>query len=178
MANYYTRTVITETFLLTEELVSVLSARGAAVYSEGEKETVLDAIVAERPPLSRFSIVFEDGWVEPCDDVDEFLIEYAGWSSDKVEEHYSESFRELVVAGEAAILLEILKLNPDREHIEMQASWSCSKMRLDGFGGSGVIVNRKGYLYLTTTQYEIDEDGVIEPSGKFVFWDDEESAAA
>jgi hypothetical protein len=45
-------------------------------------------------------------------------------------------------------------------------------MRLDGFGGSGLIVNRKGYLYLTTSHYEIGDDGVIEPSGKFVFWDD------
>jgi hypothetical protein len=60
------------------------------------------------------------------------------------------------------------------DHIEQQSSWSCSKMRLDGFGGSGLIVTRKGYLYLTTTRFEIEEDGTVKFGGEFITWEDEQ----
>jgi len=169
MANYYTRTVLTESVLLTEDLHAVLRARGATIYEESAPETVLDGIVHERMPLGKYSVVFEDGWTCPCEDVDEFLVEYAGWDDDDAA-NLSPEARELVLADEPFILHEILKLNPELDHINMQSAWGCSKMRLDGFGGSGLIVNRKGYLYLTSNHYEIDEDGVIEPSGKFRFW--------
>jgi hypothetical protein len=178
VANYYTRTVLTETVLLTEDLASILVARGAQLYEEdGKGENVLDGIVNERPPLKRYSVVFEDGWTDPCDDVDEFLIDYAGWD-DEDAENASPEFRKLVIEDEHVILREILKVNDDKQEIDMQSGWGCSKMRLDGFGGSGLIVNRKGYLYLTSSHYEIDADGTIKHAGGFVSWDEYDVAAA
>ena len=175
MADYYTRTVITAPVLLSPDLVAVLNARGAALDCISE-ETVLDGIVAERMPLGEYYVTFADGWTEPCDDVDEFLIEYAGWDEADAEAA-SPEIRELMVADDADILHEILKLNPEMDHIEQQSSWSCSKMRLDGFGGSGLIVTRKGYLYLTTSHFEIDEDGVAAYAGGFKLWESEEAVA-
>jgi hypothetical protein len=43
-------------------------------------------------------------------------------------------------------------------------------MRTDGFGGSSLHVTRKGYLYLTTTDVVIDEDGTCRHAGKFEPW--------
>jgi len=177
MANYYTRTVITQPFLLTGDLVSVLKARGASLYPEGEGETVLDGIVNERPPLTSYSIVFDDGWTEPCEDVDEFLVDYCGWDDEDCEKA-SPEFRALVVKSEHEILREIIKVNPQKEEIVEQSSWGCSKMRLDGFGGTGLIVNRKGFLYITTHDFTVDADGTIKPGSEFVSWKEFDEAAA
>lgn len=175
MANYYTRTVITEPFLLTDDLRDVLTARGGELYPEGEKETVLDGIVHERPPLSSYSIVFEDGWNNQWDDVNEYIDDML---DDEEANGLSDEFKRMFEMEEHEILREILKVNPARGHIEEQNSWGCSKMRLDGFGGSGLIVNRKGFLYITSSNYEIDEDGIIQAGGSFTFWEEYDRAAA
>lgn len=171
MANYYSRTVITECVLLTDELVSILEARGADVCVEGVKETVLDGLANDRVPLSSYSVVWSEGWTDPCDDADEFLVDYAFWDEERID-NASPEFRKLVISSEAVILREIAKVNPQKTYIEMQSSWSCSKMRLDGFGGSGLIVSLKGYLYITSNDYCIDEDGVIAPRSVFSPWDE------
>jgi len=177
MANYYTRSVITGPVLLSPNLVAVLSARGAELDCI-EEETVLDGIVAERMPLGLYTVAFENGWTDPCEDVDEFLIEYAGWDDADVEAATTE-FRELVIADEVDILREVLKLNPDADCIDMQSSWSCSKMRLDGFGGSGLILTKLGFLYITSSNYAIAEDGSLCLASAFTPWEeyDEKSAA-
>lgn len=173
MADYYTQTVLTEPVYLTEELYGVLTLLQADITPAGDTETVLDGIVRERPPLTKYYVTFPEGWRTACgEDVDEFLVEHLDLGEEEIEA-LSDKFREMIVMDEPELLREIIKLNPEMEHIEMQSSWSCSKMRLDGFGGSGLIVNRKGYLYLTTTHYEIDEDGVIEHAGGFKFWEPE-----
>lgn len=172
MANYYTRSVITDTFLLTPEMSTALTFRGAAVDPEGPGETVLDGMVNERPPLRSYSITFEDGWndlVESYESVDE-------WIKDEGErpEDWNDEAKRLLWLDKEDLLHEVLKVNPDKDVIEMQSAWSCSKMRLDGFGGSGLIVTRKGYLYLTSTHYEVDEGGTIKPCGEFRAWADEQ----
>lgn len=177
MANYYSHTVITDCYKLDEDLIAALEARGASCHPEGgEDETVLDGIVNERPPLKSYSIVWEEGWTEPCDDVDEFLVEYVGWDDEDVEKA-SPRFRELVLLSEPDMLHEILKLNPDADAVQMQEAWGCSKMRLDGFGGRSLTVTQKGYLYLCTGSVEINEDGTIVPGSKFTPWKDTDEAA-
>lgn len=173
MANYYTRTVITEPVLLTSDLSDLLTARGAELYPEGQHETVLDGIVHERPPLTSYSVVFEDGWNNQYEDFEEWEYDH-GEDGDT----HSDEFKRLFELGEHEILREIIKVNPDKAEIVMQSSWSCSKMRLDGFGGSGLIVNRKGYLYLTTSHYVVEADGTIKPGAEFVTWDEHDKAAA
>jgi len=172
MADYYSQTTLREVVLLTDELVSALKARGADLGPEGEQESVLDGIVNERPPLSRFTVVWSEGWTHACEDVDEFLVEYVGWDEADVEKA-SPEFRRLVVLPEEDLLHEILKLNPDIELLEMNEAWTCSKMRLDGFGGRSLVVNRKGYLHIGTGRYHVDEDDVICPDNAFKFWADE-----
>lgn len=175
MADYYTQTVITDTFLLTEEMRDALDARGAEVYAEGPGETILDGLVNERPPLREHSIAFQEGWsdlVESYGSVDEW-IEDEGHDP----EDWNDEAKRLLWLDKEDFLLEILKVNPDKDQIEMQSAWSCNKMRLDGFGGSGLIVTRKGYLYLTSTHYQVDEDGTIKHAGGFQAWADEQDAA-
>ena len=178
MADYYTRTVITDSVLLTTDLVAVLNARGASLDCE-EEETVLDGIVHERMPLGLYTVAFERGWNATCEDVDEFLIEYANWDEADVLAA-SDELRKMAVASELDILREILKLNPEAESIDMQSSWSCSKMRLDGFGGSGLILTKLGFLYITSSDYAIAEDGSICQGSAFTTWEehDEKNLAA
>lgn len=168
MANYYTRTVITESVLLTDALHSVLLVRGAQAECEGPSETILDALAFGREEiLNSYYVTFENGWNNQWDSVDEYI-------DDELDEgeSVSDEFRRLFEMEEHEILLEILKINPMQDHIVEQSSWSCSKMRADGFGGSGLIVNRKGFLYITTSNYQIRDDGEIIHGGTFTPWEE------
>ena len=173
MANYYTRTTLDKVVGLTTDLHDVFERRGGTLYSEGEEETVLDGIVAERPPMTSYSLVFEEGVTGLyTDTLEEELAEMDIEPGD-----VSDEFKRLIMLDEAELLLEILKLNPEIDELDLQSAFSCSKMRIDGFGGSGLIVNRKGYLYITTSDYEIDEDGIIQARAAFRFWDDHQTVA-
>lgn len=168
MADYYTRTVVTGAIPLTNDMLTVVEARGATTYPVDE-ESVLDAIVNERPPIKSYHVVFEDGWRSHYSDDVDWELEELG-----IEEGITDEIKRLVMMDMEDFLHESLKLDTEMGHIETQSGWGCSKMRLDGFGGSALIVTRKGYLYLTTTQFKIDEDGIAEHSGGFKFWEDED----
>ena len=173
MANYYTQTTLDKVVGLTTDLHDVLERRGGTLYLEGEEETVLDGIVAERPPMSSYSLVFEQGFAGVLDDTLEgCLAEYEIEPGD-----VSDEFKRLIMLDDAELLLEILKLNPEIDELDLQSAFTCSKMRIDAFGGSGLIVNRKGYLCITTSDYEIDEDGIIQARAAFRFWDDHQTVA-
>lgn len=170
MADYTTQEVITSPVLLTDDLVSILQMKGAEVVPTGEKQNVLDGIV-HGAMLSEYYVTFESGWSDYC----ETFEEWAGENLDEDEEaQVSDYVKENFNLGKEDLMREILKVNPEANHIEMQAGWSCSRMRLDGFGGSGLIVNRKGYLYITTSNFIEDEDGVIQHGNDFHFWEPEE----
>lgn len=175
MADYYSRSVITEQAKLTKTMARVLEARGATLYEEG-KENILDGLASGRVPLTTYAIVFGEGWSNCYETADEWAEDYGDEDEDITDE-----FRELFEMSEENLMHEILKINPDLDSLESQCGWSCSKMRLDGFGGSSVIVTRKGYLYITTTNFEVEEDGTIKPGNVFHAWDeedDEQSEAA
>lgn len=171
MADYYTQSVFDKPVLMTEDLASVMQNRGAEVHRYNE-ETVLDGIVHGRPPLSLYGVTFDEGW----NDLIDAFETLEAWADDTGEnlDDYSDEWKRLAVLDEPSTLYEILKLNPEMEEISLQSSFTCSKMRLDGFGGSGLVVNRKGYLYITTTNWEEEPDGTIVLGSKFVPW--EESA--
>jgi len=170
MADYYSPTAITHPVFLTEDLAGVLSARGGRVDPTGDKQTVLDGIVNESEPLAEYCVSFEEG-TRDHDSFDEWL----GDEGDE-EEEYSDTFKELLIADMADVLHAVLKANPGVEEIEMQSSFTCSRMRLDGWGGSGLVVNKHGYLYLTTTSWEVEADGTIKPYGGFRRWDEQKEA--
>jgi len=166
MADYYTQEVVTnEQVYLTPEMERVLELRGAEVYREGD-ETVLDHL-ANGCEKHLCGIVFEEGWreMEPEELIEMFL-------DDEEEEELSEETKRLLALDKPDLFHEVLKINPEEEYIELQSGWSCSRMRLDGFGGSSLHVTRKGYLYVTTTNVSI-EDGVPVFDGEFVPWEKE-----
>ena len=166
MADYYTRTVITGAIPLTDEMLAVVEARSATVYPQDE-EGILDALANVRQPLKTYHVVFEDGWLSQfSNDVDEEIGELG------IEDDVSDEFKRLIMLDEADFLHESLKLSETLDHIEMQSGFGCSEMRLDGFGGSGLIVTRKGYLYITTSNWELNGDGTAEHRGKFHPWED------
>ena len=171
MANYYTRTTLDKIVGLTSDLHDVLERRGGTLYLEGEEETVLDGIVAERPPMTSYAVVFEEGLTGVFDETVEGCLEELDIDPDSV----TDEFKRLFMLDEAELLLEMLKLNPEIQELDLQSAHTCSKMRLDAFGGSGVIVNRTGYLYINTSDYEIDEDGIIQSRSAFRFWDDHQT---
>ena len=173
MADYYTRTTLDKVVGLTSDLHDVLEGRGATLYLEGEAETVLDGIVAERPPIASYAVVCEEGLRGVFDDTVEGCLAEMDIDPDSV----SDEFKRLVMLDEAELLLEILKINPEIDELDLQSAHTCSKMRLDGFGGSAVIVSRTGYLYIHTQAYEIDEDGVIQSRTAFRFWGDHQTIA-
>ena len=170
MANYNTRTVITDEVLLTEDQAAALVYRGAECYNtRRQEETVLDGIIHGRMPCNEYAVSFEEGWdnqVEDYEDLNQWINDFGHDPED-----FNDEIRRLVVMEEVNLLHEILKVNPKKDKIEQQSAWTCSKMRLDGFGGSGLIITRKGYLYLTTSHFDIDEDGVVNPSGGFKLWE-------
>lgn len=174
MADYYTKTTLREVVLLSDDLNDALSARGATTYPEGEGETILDGIVAERPPLSKFSVVFEDGLTSVYSDNPEEMMEQCGLDPEDTDAN--DEFKRFLVMEEEYLLREILKINPDTNSLELSSSHSCSKMRLDGFGGSSLHVTRKGWLAVSTGYVDIDDDGTINYRGEFHPWKDEDSA--
>lgn len=173
MANYYTNEVITDAVYLTDDLCKLLQMKGAEVEPTGEKQTVLDGMV-NGAILNQYYVTFENGWNEYYETFDEWAAEEL-YDDDEVAE-VSDYIKAHFGYGKEDLLHEVLKVNPEMDHIVMQAAWSCSKMRLDGFGGSGLIVNRKGYLYLTTSNYVIDEDGTIRNASQFTTWESEQEA--
>lgn len=170
MANYYSQTTLTQAVLLTENLATVLQARGATLYDAGEGETVLDSLVTGEQPRKPYAVVWEEGWRNPDGESVEGFMEEIELDPDDA----SKNVKDLLILEEEDILHEILKINPDIELLEMNEAWTCSKMRLDGFGGRSLMVNREGYLHIGTARYHVDEDGVIVPDNAFKFWNDEQ----
>jgi hypothetical protein len=172
VADYYTREVVTEPVNLTKEMQQVLTLRGAEVSVTG-KGCVLESMVTGN--LTDECVVsFEEGW---NDNDPEELIE---WHEPEIADADKPEFVRLLALDKHEFFREVLKVDTEADHITLQSSWSCSKMRLDGFGGSGLIVNREGFLYITTCDYTIDDDGVISPRSIFSPWEelDEQAAAA
>lgn len=173
MADYYTNTVITSSFRMTEDLVRILEMRGATVHPDGEPETILDGIVKDRVPLRAYHVTFEQGFDSTLGGYYESIEEWADEEGEDLDS-ISDYVKEHALDDEPDILHEILKLNPDEPYIEMQSGWGCSKMRIDGFGGSSLHVSRKGYMYVTTTEVTVEDDGTIKFGGEFQLWDKEE----
>jgi len=167
MADYYTRTVLTGPVPLTDAMLTVVSARGADTTLEIE-EGILDAITQERLPLKTYHVSFEDGWRSQYSDNPDEEIEELGIDDEDV----TEEIKRLVMLDEADFFHESLLLDPSIESIEIQSSWGCSKMRLDGFGGSGLILTKKGYLCIITTDFTISDDGVIALRSVFSPWEE------
>lgn len=178
MANYYSPTVFRQPVRLTDLIYRVLEVQGGNCFPTAEVETILDGIVKERPPMTEYTVAFEEGW-SGGRGVEEYL-EYI--DADEVEKELGpeqfEEFKRLLDLESHQLLREILKADPDIEMIEVQCGFNCSKMRLDGYGGYALIVNRKGYLYINTGGYEIDEDGIIQSTAAFQFWEPEAVEAA
>lgn len=175
MADYFTKTVLTHCFKLDDDLVAALEVTGADVFPEGgPPETVLDGIVHERPPLTTYSVVWEEGIQEPDSygSVDEYLVDIRGWDAEDID-GLSDRARHLMELDEPGLLLEILKLNPDAVAVELQEAHTCSRTRLDGYSGRSLTVTRKGYLYVFTKNIEIDDDGTVKLRNEFTPWDEE-----
>lgn len=171
MADYYSPTVFTSDVGLTRPLYKALELQGANFHPTGNDETVLDGIVHGRPPVTGYHITFQEGWndgMEAADyledvDIDELMKELGPEDFDK--------FKELLDCDQTDLLYHILEANPEMQEIEVQCGFACSKMRLDGYGGYGIIANRKGYLFNCTTGWEIEKDGTITPTAKFIEWE-------
>ena len=176
MADYYSQGVIDGDFLLSTALVTVLSAQNAKLYSEEDGETVLDGIVNERTPLKSYSIVFGEGW--DCWDGRYENLEEATDFEDTNLDKWSDETKRLAMLSMEDLLHEILKVNPEAHSIDYKEAHTCSKMRFDGFGGMGVFVTRKGYLYIHTGRAEVEDDGTIKFGGEFRSWEMEAAEAA
>jgi len=180
MADYYSPAVFTEIVGLTDLLRRTLEAQGATCYEDGEKETVLDAIINERPPITHYHVTFIDSWnsgygaVEYLEDIDE---EEKGELEKELGPEGFDELKRLLSLDSQDLLLEILKVDPDTETIEVQCGFNCSKMRTDGYGGYSLIANRKGYLHIGTTDFAIDDDGTIKPKATFTPWEDAHAIA-
>jgi len=174
VADYYSQTTLTQQVLLTQDLATVLTARGATLHQDGPGETVLDSLVTGELPRTLYGVVWEEGWRNPCGETLEDFMEEIELDP----EDATEKVKELLLLEEEDILHEVLKINPDIDLLEMNEAWTCSKMRLDGFGGRSLMVNRTGYLHIGTHRYHVDEDGVIEPDNAFKFWKDEEAESS
>ena len=168
MANYYSQGVITVPVFLNEDLYVTLTHRGADLEDAGQKETALDGIVHERPPLGLFTVAFPVGWRCTPDDADEFFVETCDLDDDEIEA-LSAEVRRLVVLPEPHLMLEILKVNPELEFLAYREANTCSRMRLDGFGGGSVTVTRKGWLETGSHSVKVT-DGVVEVTSKFQEW--------
>jgi len=171
VANYNTREVVTTPVNLTKVMQQVLTLRGAGIDVIGEG-CVLESMVTGK--LSdECTVAFEEGW---SDNDPEELIE---WHEPEVSDEDKPEFDRLLALDKHEFFREVLKVD-EADHIDLQSSWSCSKMRLDGFGGSGLIVNRTGFLYITTCDFTISDDGEIAPRSVFSPWEelDEQAAAA
>jgi hypothetical protein len=165
VADYYSQQVITAPVKLTDLMITVLQLRRAEVDNIDDA-TVLDGIVAGQM-LHECTVVFEEGWDhEDPEDLKD-------WHNPEIEEEDEEEFDRLLAMEQQDFFREVLKINPDQQYIELQSGWSCSKMRLDGFGGSSLHVSRKGWMVVTTTDVTMDEDGQFRCGAEFQPWEDE-----
>jgi hypothetical protein len=166
MADYFTQEVVTEPALITTIMEEVLVLRGAELYPDGD-ENALDHLVSGVQARTH-SIGFEEGWRDggPSE-----LIEWHEPDLDHLSDEDRKEFDRLLAMGKADFFHEVLKINPKKTNIELQAAWTCSKMRLDGFGGSGLFISRKGYLYVTTCRAAVDDDGTIRNLNEFTPWE-------
>jgi len=169
MADYYSKGTIRPFVNLNAMLYKALETQGASFEVTDDSETVLDGIIKERPPMTEYYIYFEESWSDG-----QGSEEYLEWAeTDDLSPEDLTEFTRLLDLQMEDLLHEILKLNPEVEEIEHQCAHSCSKMRPDGFSGTGLIVNRKGWLYINTGSWEVDADGSIRSTAAFHPWDDE-----
>lgn len=177
MADYYTQAVIPDSFFLTPATIYALKIMGATVDKDGTTENVLEAMARSREPLWRYEIYFEENCalgsgINLGDELNyrgnadtiESLIELHG-------SQFVEQVQHLLNLNEPEFLHEVLKLNPDKELIEIQIVYTCSKMRDDGFSGCSYVVNRRGWMCISTTSFHINENGEIESDSEFHYWD-------
>lgn len=168
MADYYSPTVITSPVRLTDALAFVLEAQGGSCSPTGEEETVLDGLANERAPLRKYYVTFEEGWQDGQGA--EELLDWRDLTEEDAKKEHGDGIIELLDSESHILMREILKLNPELQQIEAQCGYNCSRMRLDGYGGWGLIANRKGYLYINTSNFEVEEDGTIKFAGEFKEW--------
>lgn len=169
MADYYSKGTIRPFVQLTDLLYKALETQGASFEVIDSSETVLDGIIKERMPMTQYYVYFEESWSDG-----QGSEEYLEWTdTEDMEPEDLVEFTRLLDLQQEDLLLEILKLNPEVEEVEHQCAHSCSKMRPDGFSGTGLIVNRKGWLYINTGSWEVDEDGIIQSTAAFKFWEQE-----
>jgi len=170
MANYYTREVVTKPLMLTDLMVSVLQMRGAEVEKIDESN-VLDSIVAGQM-LYECIITFESGW---DDNEPEELLE---WHDPETTDEDKAEFDRLLAMEKIDFFREVLKVNSDANSIQLQAAWTCDRMRLDGFGGSSCHISRKGYMYVSTTDVDVDDDGTFHAGAQFYPWEEDDKLEA
>lgn len=174
MADYYSRTVIKTLVALTPLLYRTLELQGAGFDVTGDShETILDGIVNERPPMSVYYVYFTESWSD-----NQGAEEYLSWAdTDDLSPEDLVEFTRLLDLESQDLLHEVLKLNPELDEIEVQCSYSCSKMRTDGFGGHCLIVNKRGWLFNSTNDWQVNANGTIEARGSFMFWEPEHATA-
>lgn len=157
MANYNTHEVVTHPVRLTAAMKEVLTNHRGAILYQVQEANALDGLV-DGALLHTYHITFENGWADLEDDLEEGDDENDGEENEEEPANRAEVLG-LRCLSKEDFFHEVLKVNPDLSHIELQAAWTCSRMRLDGFGGSSLHVTRKGFLYVTTTNVVVKEDG-------------------
>lgn len=171
MADYFSPTVFTAAIGLTNILRHALEIQGASFEEAEEPETALDGLANGRLPLSFHYVSFSEGWNDG-QDADE-MLEYID-DIDAVEKELGpegfNTLKEMLNGDQTDMVYHILEANPDMEMVDVQCGFSCSRMRLDGYGGYGLIANRKGYLFNCSTGYMVEADGTIKPTGEFIEW--------
>ena len=178
---YYSPTVLTSPVFLTDVQAAAINlTTGGEADPTGEKENVLDGLANGRQPLTQYYVTFEQGW-----DDGRGADELIDWHDINLEEmeaeegpEYVAEFRRLLGIEQHEFLREVLKVNPELPVLELQTGFTCSRIQIDGYGGRGLHVNRKGYFYISTDDVEIDEDGTITLGSKFTPWKKESDGQA
>jgi hypothetical protein len=180
MADYFSQGVLTEGVYLTPAMVDVIERIcDGETYATGNDQTVLDGMVNGQMPLNEYHVTFESGWDDACAHYEwEELLDWKGIDDHDLEDLDDvDEFKRLALLDQAKFMREILKVNPEKASLHYEAAHTCSRMRLDGFGGSSVTVTRKGYMYKSTNYPTIDEDGTISDVPNFTPWDEDNEQA-
>ncbi|MEY5098695.1 MAG: hypothetical protein RJA36_1414 [Pseudomonadota bacterium] len=146
MADYFAQAVVHEDFpadKLTERDQLLLGAFGFEVHDDGN---------------GSFNLTCEEGWQDELD-ADQLADDF---DPDEVDE----------ILGEAECLgifdyLQGLMGRCGMPVITMEIAFTCSKMRLDGFGGAGYVITPDAVHSMSTAEWiekKLDELGLLTPS--------------
>ncbi len=158
MADFYSQATLTPGVRLTKAMRHVIGLTNGSYEVESKGSLLEDVAAGEEDSNTVYYVYWEDGFSTPDEGEVEERIGAGDFPEGTPEAAEFRRLAKLVIEDKTEhFLREVLLHNPEVKHLELHKSYTCSKMRDDGFGGEGIYVTRKQFGIVCDKSLVVDE---------------------